>query len=373
MALTFSEPVDTYLAHIGAITIQSSLSCGNTCQYHTFTSYSGIQAIQQDTIVVVNLTTSDLNRIKQLVPLATSLHTTYLSISSQAIADMALVPNQVVAILPTAALPAAAFTADSVRPVLLGFSVDMSSEQMVLTFDETVNASSLQPTAITLLNAAGNSSTRSFTLTGGTLLSAINDVTVSIQLVHTDVNQVKKLRYIFTEANNSFVSATAQLVMDMAWNAVEPVEAAAALPVNVFVADTVPPQLVGFNISMNGNGSLWLTFDETVKASTFDPSKLVLQNSGNGSSSAGIPFRSYALTGGLFSTAASADSTVLTFVPLKADLDAIKLLVYLAVGASSSFVNISSALVTDMVGNNVVPATVGPADVLFPIPPVRLF
>jgi len=360
MSLTFTESVSLDSFRVIALTLQSSSSIASPF----FASYSlmdklNVMGTVQNTVITFTLINDDLNRIKQLVPLATSAQTTFLSITAQAIADMALIPNQVVPILPTAAKPVAAFTADTVRPNFVGFDVDMSSEQLVLTFDETVNASSLQPTSITLLNAASASANRTFTLTGGSVLTT-NDVTVRVQLVHTDVNAVTKLRQLFTSGDMSYVSMTWSAITDMAGNAVNAVGAGSALRVSGFTSDSVRPQLVSFSISMNGNGSMSLTFDETVMVSSFDPSKITLQNSAMGGAAT---FRSYTLTGGTFSTAATFDSTVLTFIPLKADLDAVKLLIYLAVSASSTYINFTSAMVSDMTGaNSVVPITLGPVN-----------
>jgi len=357
LAITFSETVAVASASFTAITIQSTVD-GISGPSINLTSAS-TQSLDGIYLTVL-LSTSDLNRIKQLVPLATSAQTTFLSITAQAIGDMALIPNQVVPILPTAAKPVAAFTADTVRPNFVGFDVDMSSEQLVLTFDETVNASSLQPTSITLLNAASASANRTFTLTGGSVLTT-NDVTVRVQLVHTDVNAVTKLRQLFTSGDMSYVSMTWSAITDMAGNAVNAVGAGSALRVSGFTSDSVRPQLVSFSISMNGNGSMSLTFDETVMVSSFDPSKITLQNSAMGGAAT---FRSYTLTGGTFSTAATFDSTVLTFIPLKADLDAVKLLIYLAVSASSTYINFTSAMVSDMTGANCCAHYAGPGQLV---------
>jgi len=255
---------------------------------------------------------------------------TFLSLTSAAITDMALIPNAVVAVGPVGAMPVGVFTRDAVQPTLVGFSVNMSSEQLWLTFDETVNASSLWAGGIRL-QGNGSWSGCSFQLTGGVVLTD-NDVVVGLQLVHEDVNAVKKLRCLFTRAENSFVSMAGPIVFDMAGNSVEVVGSNAAMDVNIFTADLVRPQLVSFDVSMDGNGSIVLTFDETVMASSFDPRGLELHNGANGSS--------YRLQGGHYSVLAADDSTVIRMTPLKSDLDSIKLLTDIFISRLSACISL---------------------------------
>ena len=46
------------------------------------------------------------------------------------------------------------FTADSIAPQLLAYSIDMDKGHLHLTFDETVNATTMDVTQLTLSNAA---------------------------------------------------------------------------------------------------------------------------------------------------------------------------------------------------------------------------
>ena len=50
-----------------------------------------------------------------------------------------------------------------------------------------------------------------------------------------------------------------------------------ALPVTVFRSDETPPELISFILDLNA-GILWLTFSETVDASTLNSSFLTLLN-----------------------------------------------------------------------------------------------
>jgi hypothetical protein len=99
---------------------------------------------------------------------------------------------------------------------------------------------------------------------------------------------------------------------------------------------------------MDGSGLISMTFDETMKASSFDPTGLTLQNAASGATS------NYTLTGGNFSTAAVDDSTVLTLVPSKYDLDNIKRDTSLCTADADTFISHRAHLVSDMSDNSVV-------------------
>jgi hypothetical protein len=347
LSLFFSEAVDISALDITQFTLQSRANTSGATWY-TLTDLTSAW-LAADTIIRVSLIATDLNRVKQLVGLATAQSNTFLSITSLAVTDMAFVPNAVVPILSSAAMPVTEFTADRVRPNLMAFSLNLSSEVLTLTFDETVNASSLQSAGITLQNAASGAN-ESVTLSGGSQI-VINDIVLIINLLYSDVNAVKKLRQLCTNDADCYLSITDGSVLDMARNAINAVSNSNAKQVSNFFADKVQPQLLSFSINIDGNGSLTLTFDETVKASTFASSYLAIFN--------GPTLHNF--TGGYYSTSASADSTMIEFVPLKTDLDAIKLITTLAVSANTSFLTGGSLVVSDMAGNQVVPFNVGPA------------
>lgn len=90
--------------------------------------------------------------------------------------------NSVLEIATNSAHPAAQYTPDETAPELLNFTFDANSGSIAFTFSETVDVSTLNPSAITL--QAGPSSPqpgRSYTLTGGVALTD-NSTVVVLQL-----------------------------------------------------------------------------------------------------------------------------------------------------------------------------------------------
>ena len=110
-------------------------------------------------VIVVSLSEVDLSNIKAIPRLATSRANTYLSIEHiysraqlvQAVArDMAGLPVEEV--YHEQAQQAASFVSDTASPNLNSFDLNLQQGRLVLHFDETVNASSFQPTAFSLFD-----------------------------------------------------------------------------------------------------------------------------------------------------------------------------------------------------------------------------
>merc|ERR1712146_307019 len=99
-----------------------------------------------------------------------------------------------------------------------------------------------------------------------------------------------------------------------------------------------------FNINATDNrGTITLTFDEAVAVSTFNSTKLSLQNA------ASAAVEAYMLTGA--TNATQADGTMVEFNLLLSDTNIIKQFSRLAVNASSTFLVAVSGAVDDTSGN----------------------
>ena len=104
-------------------------------------------------------------------------------------------------------------------------------------------------------------------------------------------------------------------------------------------ADAVPPTLSSFSFNLN-SGVLTMTFSESVKASTLDTTKIVLQPS----ASAVIGTDSVKLTGGVASTG---DSDVITVTLSVADLNSVKAKTTLYTARSNAFLLLQASAVSD--------------------------
>jgi len=250
--------------------------------------------------LVVPLTTAELNEIKRINTLATSLEDTWISVTSLGIADT--FGNRLVAIPTNNALQATYYIEDVTNPVLVDFDIDLDAGTLMLIFNETVLASSLNVTQITLQNTPFSNSTSVYTLTGGE--GSMDDSTVIlVSLTFFDLNQIKKIRDLASIApvavleigstsgsgsgsaldplmptpteGDTFISITADTVEDMNSNPVISVIPSDAKRVRTLTLDTTSPQLVSFDFNLNSE-QIILTFTETVDTLTLMPDQFTI-------------------------------------------------------------------------------------------------
>ena len=278
------------------------------------------------------LSIDDLNELKRLEGLLDTSATTFLTMTAQAVDDM--VGNDLVAVTRAAVN---VFAGDATNPVLVSFDFDMSGivATLTMTFSETVDASTVDVTQLTL-QSSGSGAAESFTLTGGT--ASVDDSTVmSVDVTHDDLNAIKALTQLATLSTNTYLSIGSGLIADMNGNAVVAIAPTSGLVVTTFVADVTAPELVAFDLDMD-SGVMTLSFSETVLASSLAPIRFTLDN-------AACATASYTLTGGTTSTV---DSDVLTIALTIADLNNIKYETSLATATGNTYVSVTAQGVHDM-------------------------
>ena len=142
--------------------------------------------------VSVFLSRDDLNAIKLITELAVSENTTYLSIDSTLIVDM--VGREVESIPMGGALPVGEdmYMEDTEGPVLFNFTLNLTSEILSLTFDETVSATSVDPSLLFLLPYENATMLEAISLEGSDVITT--DAPVVDILIDQDTLHMIKLR-----------------------------------------------------------------------------------------------------------------------------------------------------------------------------------
>ena len=153
------------------------------------------------TAIVVSLTTPDLNVIKSLSDLATSESDTFLAFSDNLIMDMNR--NSVEGVASDSAVRVRRYIVDRTQPNLYNFTIDLETEVIVLTYDETVNGSSLNIPEFTVQGSPGPSSSRR--LSDSTHSSNFSTF-VTIFLGLNDLNEIKRLTGVATSVGNTYLS-----------------------------------------------------------------------------------------------------------------------------------------------------------------------
>ena len=271
LRLTFSEVIDASSIQLPQLTMVSSTSM-------IFTSYQLTEesAVLSNSgrVIELHLLGQDAAGIKALPSLGVFVNNTYIFITEEFASDAG--GNRVFAINQSLALQASQVFPDTMPPYLMGFVLDLSKSQLILTFSETVIISTFNITQITL-QATANGTGMYVTLQGG-YFPQQNSGIVIISLLPPDANTLKDLsvaRIMATAPSNTFISYPSSLIEDTAGFSVTEIPSTAAQPATQVITDTVGPMVLAFFLDLN-TGNFTLHFDETVNVSTFDITTITL-------------------------------------------------------------------------------------------------
>jgi len=159
LTLSFNEIIDTRSFMPSGLVVQPSDTVGTL--FYRLTGGERVSPLFSD-VVVINLTTTDLNGIKATT-FAKERANTYLTIEPSAITDLSPAFNSV----QRATLQVDAYRQDSVLPELSSYHLDLSNNVLLLTFTEPMDEQDLRVNLISLHSAA--TAGTMYTLTGGTV------------------------------------------------------------------------------------------------------------------------------------------------------------------------------------------------------------
>lgn len=125
-----------------------------------------------------------MNNIKFYGNLATERNTTYLTITSNSIEDLAGNGNEVVEV---PGMRASMLISDFTGPMIESFNFNVNAGVLVIMFDEVVDVMTAQPTAFTVVSGPGG---QSFPL-NSEMISSNNRTILTIQLSDSDLNAIK--------------------------------------------------------------------------------------------------------------------------------------------------------------------------------------
>eukprot|EP00800_Vazella_pourtalesii_P007674 TRINITY_DN203_c1_g1_i1.p1 TRINITY_DN203_c1_g1~~TRINITY_DN203_c1_g1_i1.p1 ORF type:complete len:3770 (+),score=310.53 TRINITY_DN203_c1_g1_i1:1284-11312(+) len=276
LSVSFNEPIDLPSINFSAILLQGNSNLSNLTELGHEISADFVRSSKDFTHISIYLTDENLLVLKSR-SFAKSFNTTFLSIDRNAFTDTAYIPNQVIPIPSSNGLPLnrANYTSDTTPPYLVCHSLDMDSDQIVLTFNELVNPSSVNCSAIVLYNSSLLNSTM-FELSGCTVLtdSYMFGTQINIQLSREDLIILKSDLHFLTKRSNSYLSLRSSAIYDTQSNpSISTFQQSCS-----FVPDSTRAIVIAFSIDMN-LGIILLTFDDVILSSSFDPASLSLQHS----------------------------------------------------------------------------------------------
>ena len=332
LTLHFDDVINSSTFDASGITFQSGRGI-QPAQSFTLTPDSVTSSVNGYTIVV-RLSSYDLNGLKQMRNLCTNEQNCYMIVSNTTISDTYGRSNMPIS--NSDALSALSFTSDQVRPMLISWLLDMNRGVMTLSFSETVDITTFQITQLTLQNSA-SSPISFFTLTNYShLIPADAAAEFEVSLSINDINAIQADATIGTSSSDSFLALTPDAISDMSFNSIVPIISTDALQVSDHIPDATPPSLVSFSANFYTR-MLILTFDEIVRASTFDVSLLRIGNSDFSAA--------YRLTSSSY--VSSMDSTVILVTLSQTDLNSIRATSNLATSVDNTYISAPASTVSD--------------------------
>jgi hypothetical protein len=351
ITLSFSETVNMLSFDL----LASTFTMGNNAVASSSYVLSGGVASESDSATAFNITLNDtdLNAIKANLVLGVNESTTFALITSGLIKDMN--NNSIVAINNGSGLEAALIIGDFAEPTMVSFELDMNSSTAIIGYSETVLASTLNTTKLTIQQSNASSSGSPKQLTGGSA-TQLDDTRIVLTITNSDLNDIKADTDLCTEASNCFLHTDVDAIEDSSKNGVVASADGAAIGASQFTEDGSRPKLESFDLNISsGYGTVVLSFSETVDGARFTANALVLQ-SVSGSSNTSRTLSSNA------SLVAVENAAVLVVSLTKSDSDVIKNTLSLASDAASTFLSLSATAIVDTNNNSV--AVVAASDAL---------
>ena len=330
LSLTFNDTMQVGTFLVNSVALQSNQT-SNAISVSLNTDSTRLTVID-GSVISIGIANGSLNDIKADTRLAISNITTYLTLSSNAL-DQA--GNNIYDISTSNAQQSSSFIPDTSPPILSSFDLDMSVGTIIFTFDETVNASSVIPSLVSIVNEDGSIT---YSFSNITSSSGFSNV-ITFALSPGDFNRLKGTDNLAVAINNTFLDLQRGAFTDMNGNGNAPVSRE---PVTGFTKDEGDPNLLSYSIDMD-EGILILTFDETVNTTSLNISDVILQGSAN----------SLTLT---TSTSGDTPSVEVTVNFSTADFNELKRL-EICLTSDSCSLTFTSNLVSDQVGRSVVPQT----------------
>jgi hypothetical protein len=339
LVLSFDEPVKAPL-DTSAITLKSNEGAIGTSR----TLAGGGYARSADGLVfTVSIDDTDINAITKDEGLGHDAPHTYLSTSDVLVTDMV---GKLAEAIPSGAaqnVKVLGYTGDLTDPTLFSFDFDADSRTLVLHFLETMDVSELEMSVITFQSSEDANIYDSYTLNGGSLATGSEDgLTVTAILSVDDMNVLKERGIVRTKAT-TWLTFEAGAIKDMAGHLVQPlVNGESALQVSGYESDVSPPLLQSFTFDLN-DGLLTMTFDETVDAASIRVEGLTFVDPTGGSGEGDA----HKLTGGTHSVT---DSTIITVIVSKSDLNVLKASNNLAASKETTVLAIDAIFLADTYG-----------------------
>ena len=275
ISFSFNEVVNVSALNFTDLTLRNNFVFSSSTPSVTLTGgecSAGVNCTISD-MFSFSISNEDLNRIKLEPDLCTSVTDcvpTYTSAFVSDILGLAVVPydenrpveHQLVAFIP-----------DTTAPQLQGFDLNLSSDEIVLDFNEPVSVSTFSPTGFTLQATSTGGSMVTLTANSAPLMPDSETITVTLE---GDADALK-LADFATSINDTFLSVSAGAIQDLYTNGLEAINSSNAQQVRRYTIDTARPTISSVTLNLDTN-RLVVTFSEPVLGSSIVVENFTLTN-----------------------------------------------------------------------------------------------
>lgn len=257
-----------------------------------------------------------------------------------------------------------------IGPRLMSYTVNMTSREIAITFDEPIRPS-VDITGITIQGNRGEIANANYyyRLTWRSSYRVEGNNVLKITLSDSDFDALQLRPDVATMRTNTYLAMERRTVTDRSnlYIMAEQISGSDAVAPLLFVGDSTPPEIISYSLDLNTN-SMAFTFNELVNVSSFAPERIAILSQPFG----GI---SYNLTGGRIHRLPDT-SRVVSFTLVDNDVLYLKLNTGIATGMGNTYLVALEGLALDINGDanhqsqplqvaSFVPDTVGPSVISF--------
>ena len=339
--VTFNEPVDANTVDFHMISL---LSTPSGSRRYTLSGGSAQTLNTNKLSLLISLSHDDRIQLKLTSGLAVSYTSTYLSLAEGMVLDTAGNTNQAVHAVQ---LPQSGYVPDTSFASLVRYSLDLNIGVLTLTFDDVINASSVNTTKLTI-QSRSQSPAISYTLTVQSAVCTPSSNIIAVCIHGQDLHSLQLNLQLATNATNTYISFPPDIANDVEGKRIIEIANNQARAVSNYTQDLTRPTLQSYQLDMN-TGQLYFTFSEPILVSSVQPNAIMIQNGSALTST-------LRLTGGVLNTSVATSLSVLVHID-KNDLDMLKSLRNLATETNDTFISFGSSFAQDTNRNTIIPVT----------------
>ena len=275
LCLQFSNWFNSLLIGCLLITFAPSFCYSLIQAYHPRQVYTlmGGSGSEDGYFISVQLLNTDVDALKLFQGLADTERDTFISVRAGGIRDTSMNPTLGISI--NASLPVTTLIKDQTPPTLSSFVLDMNAGEINITFSELVLTDSIDPTQFQLVDSTTPS--LRFTLPASTALGP-NSKSYILNLTDAFVDSVKvHVPGIAYDENSTYLVVIGPGAADLNGYDIRAISDSKAIPADEVVRDSVPPELISFNVDL-AVSTLTLVFDDVVNPANIFGELLTFQN-----------------------------------------------------------------------------------------------